>query len=395
MKQISIAFIGCGYVADLYAQTLANHGNLKLVGAYDRDVDRQRAFCAYYGIPGYADLDDLLGDPAVEIVVNLTNPRSHFEVTRRCLEAGKHVYSEKPLGMTAEEARFLVELARRQRVSLAGAPCTMLSESAQTLWRAVQSGMVGQVRLVYAEMEDGMVHREKFRKWRSCSGAPWPAMDEFEVGCTFEHAGYQLAILATMFGPARRVTSFSSCRIPDKAPDLMPATKTPDFSVGCIEFADGTVARLTCGVVGPANRSLTVIGDIGCITLVDVWDYHSPVLFNSKKHGAVARRLETWFGVGRDQPVPLVHRKKFRSAGWANSMDFARGIAEQAAAIAENRPCRLSGELAMHITEVTAILQTPGACARQTVTSTFSRPEPMPWVQEGAADKRSLCYVNT
>lgn len=54
MRQISIAFVGCGYVADLYAQTLANHSNLKLVGAYDCDVDRQRAFCAYYGIPGYS-----------------------------------------------------------------------------------------------------------------------------------------------------------------------------------------------------------------------------------------------------------------------------------------------------------------------------------------------------
>ena len=87
--------------------------------------------------------------------------------------------------------------------------------------------------------------------WMNSVGTPWPAKDEFEVGCTYEHAGYFLSWLLTFFGPARRVTSFASCQIPDKGIEVN--EMAPDFTCGCIEFGNGVVARAVSRLVTIAS----------------------------------------------------------------------------------------------------------------------------------------------
>ena len=154
---------------------------------------------------------------------------------------------------------------RMQRgLYLASAPCSLLSETAQTVWKAIKDGAVGKVRLVYANFDDGMIAPNLAPwTWTNDCGVPWPAKDEFEIGCTYIHAGYVLTWLAAFFGPAKTVTSFSSCQIPDKG--ISVDGMAPDFSVGCIEYDDGIVARVTCGLVAPRDKSLTIIGDEGII----------------------------------------------------------------------------------------------------------------------------------
>ena len=214
---MNIAIAGCGYVADSYLATLADHPELALVGAFDRDQERLDRFAGHWATHAYSSVEALIEDPRVELVLNLTNPRSHYEVTRACLEGAKHVYSEKPLAMCVEQAAELVGIARARGLYLSSAPCSALSETAQTLWKAIRENAVGRIRLVYANFDDGMVGPNmKPWTWVSASGAPWPARDEFEVGCAFEHAGYVLTWLAAFFGPAVSLTAFASCRIPDK-----------------------------------------------------------------------------------------------------------------------------------------------------------------------------------
>ena len=167
-------------------------------------------------MPGYNSLDELLADSRVELVLNLTNPHSHYEVTRACLEAGKHVYTEKPLAMQFDQAQELVELAKARGLHLSGAPCSVLNQAAQSLWKAIREEQVGKPRLVYAEFDDGMVTLMPYKKWLSESGIPWPYKDEFEVGCTVEHAGYPLTWLVAFFGPARSVHAFATTLLPDK-----------------------------------------------------------------------------------------------------------------------------------------------------------------------------------
>src|SRR5262245_44345306 len=107
--------------------TLANHAGLRLVGAYDRSAEQLQRFSRYYRVRPYASLGKVLADPDVAIIVNLTDPESHYAVSRAALEAGKHVYSEKPLAMTFEEAESLVKLAAGLGITIAGAPANALS----------------------------------------------------------------------------------------------------------------------------------------------------------------------------------------------------------------------------------------------------------------------------
>src|ERR1700730_5417829 len=213
---MNLAIVGCGFVADYYLATLPFHPELKVRGVMDRVGERAELLSRLHGIPKYQNLSEVLEDRQVELVLNLTNPRSHDEISKEALLAGKHVYSEKPLAMRLDKATELVECAESKGLLIASAPCSLLGETAQTLWKALRNQGVGRVRVVYAEMDDGMVPRMQYREWKSVSGVPWPYKDEFEVGCTLEHSAYYLSWLAAWFGPAITVTSFASTQLPTK-----------------------------------------------------------------------------------------------------------------------------------------------------------------------------------
>lgn len=393
---MKMAILGCGYVADFYMATLATYPQLELAGVYDTDAERMRLFCACHQTRAYANFEALLADDAVELVLNLTNPRAHFETTQACLEAGKHVYSEKPLAMDSVQAQELVQLAQAKGLRVAAAPCSALGETAQTLWKALRADAIGPVRLVYASFDDGMVHRLNPTRWKSESGAPWPAKDEFEVGCTYEHAGYVLSWLAAYFGPARRVHAYASVRIEDKG--VAVEQMAPDFTVGCIEYANGIVARVTCSIVAPLDKSITIIGERGSLYTKYVRNDGSPVYIertppNRYVAGVMSRlghmrvKLEQWLrlpfsisGLAIERKYPYARKPKFRNSAGNKPVDFLRGPAELAAAIREGRPCRLSPGLAVHMVELIETLQHPQRFEMpRTLKSTFEPIEPLAW----------------
>jgi predicted dehydrogenase len=393
-RRMNIAVIGCGFVADAYGKTLDNYPELKLVGAHDNNPQNLASFSRRWSARPYETLEQALDDPSVEMVLNLTNPRSHYEVTRASLEAGKHVYSEKPLAMDAHAAGCLVELAKQRNVSLAAAPCSVLSATAQTLWKALREGIVGRVRLVIANFDDGMIAPKSSPwQWRNEAGVAWPAKDEFEVGCTFEHAGYILTWLAAFFGPAKCVTAFASCQIPDKG---IPVDEmAPDLSVGCIEYPDGIVARVTCSLIAPRDKSITIIGDDGILSVPDVRDDAGRVYFEpaspAGRVGGIERRFNRWtqsfryhWGIGEwryRKLLPLAGQPHGKFVSEAKRVDFCRGPAELSAAIRESRPCRLSAELAIHIVELIEALQYPERFGgKRWITSTFAPIEPLSFV---------------
>lgn len=393
---MTMAVIGCGYVADFYMATLPRYPDLGVAGAYDIKPERLRAFAAHHRIKAYRDVDEILADPAVDMVLNLTNPRSHYALTEACLNGGKHVYSEKPLAMDSEQAARLVALAARRGLGLATAPCSLLSETAQTLWKGLHDGIVGPVRLVYASFDDGMIHRLNPGRWHSASGAQWPAKDEFEIGCTYEHAAYVLSWLAAYFGPARRVQAYASCRVPDKgvAVDGM----APDFTVGLIEYDHDVVARVTCSIVAPVDKSIVIAGDHGVLSTKYVRNDAAPVYFQKTppnrilsgigsrmRHmqGRIEHMLRlpwSFTGWRWERKYPYARKPAFRGSGGNKPVDFLRGPAELAAAIREGRPCRLPPELGLHMTELIETLQFPERFDNpRTITSTFPPIQPLPW----------------
>jgi len=383
-----IAVVGCGYVAASYLDTLGHHPELSLVAVCDRDAERREAYALHYGVPEFADVRSLLEFSDADLILNLTNPRDHYEVTFACLEAGRHVYSEKPLGMTVAEAKALVDLAEARGLMLATAPCGVLSETAQTFGHAVRNGMAGKVRLVLANFDDGMIapHQTPWT-WKNGMGQHWPAKDEFEIGCTYEHAGYILSWLAACFGPARAVTAFASCQISDKG---IPVDRmAPDLTIGCIEYDDDVVARVTCSLVAPFDKSITIVGDEGILRVGNIRHERCPVRFQpyqrSRMQAAIENRIdrlvmkmgrpalpERWLGW---RSVPYVETPPRWMRSGHKLVDFLRGPSEMVAAHVERRPCRLSPELGWHIAELIEALQYPPTGGGRTkMQSTFEIP---------------------
>ena len=369
-----LLIIGTGYVADLYMRSLRLYPEIEIVGCHDRDPARLAQFCAHWDLKAVDSLDALLaaGEPG-DVVVNLTNPSSHYVISRMGLEAGFHVYSEKPLAMDMDEARALADLAGEKGLMLSSAPCSFLGEAPQTIWAALRAEAIGPVRLVYAEMDDDFISQAPFAKWASESGAPWPAKDEFEVGCTLEHAGYYLAWLLPMFGPVRTVVA-ASARLADLSA-VTPAP-APDFSLGALFFESGVVARLTCSILARHDHELRIIGDGGVIELDDCWNNAAPVRL--RKRFAVRRRLVN-APFARRLRLPQPTHAKLGRKGSA-SMNFALGLVELCEAVRDTRPCRLSTDLSLHMNEVTLALQNAGEHGGAVaMTTSFDPVAPMPW----------------
>ena len=372
----TLGIVGTGFVADLYMASLATFPALKLAAAHDHRPEALSRFAARWPVPQAASLPDLLHRVGPGgLILNLTNPSAHYEISHQCLTAGLHVYSEKPLAMRTADARALTDLAAAKGLLIASAPCSALSEAAQTLGAALRDPRTGTPRLIYAELDDGYIPQAPYRQWLSDSGAPWPAQDEFEVGCTVEHAGYYLTWLMALFGPVRSVTAASASLVAAELPTPNPA---PDFSTATLFFHSGMVARLTCSIIAPHNHAIRIVTDKGIVELDQAWNNTAPVRFRSRF--PLRRRLVTSPIARRMRLTGPTHPKVGR---WgAASMNFALGPAEMVQALAENRPCRMSADLALHLTEVTLAIQQAGDhSGAQAMTTTFAPVAPMPWAQ--------------
>jgi predicted dehydrogenase len=391
---MKIGVIGCGYVFDHYMTTLRRHPELEIVGLADRNSDRARAAGAYYGLKVHEDAAALLADPAVEIVANFTSIESHYEVSRAALTAGKHVYCEKPLTLDMGEAHALSDLARDSGLRLSSAPSNALSPTVRTLRKAVAEGRVGDVRMVYAEFDDNPVYLMQPETWVSRSGAPWPYLHEYEMGCTFEHVGYHLTWMCALFGPVRAVTAFSKHTLPDKTEAALDPADTPDFSVAALDFESGVVGRVTCSIAAPTDHRMRIIGNRGVLETDTYRDYTGPVYLEPIPSRALKARnlrmvrrsslLQRLTGVG-GRALPLEETGAERTArgrdigarGGAGGLspkarlrrflntqrgqqDKCLGIAELARAIREGRPHFPSADFTLHVTELTHLIQRAG-----------------------------------
>ena len=430
---MKIGIVGCGYVFDHYMATWAKHPRLEIAGITDRDPQRLAAAARFHGLPTYPDTAALLADAQVAIIVNLTSIESHYEVTKAALEAGKHVYSEKPLVTDMGQARELVALAESRGLWLSCAPSNALSATSQTMWKAVADGAVGDVRLVYAEFDDNPIYLMSPEGWRSRSGAPWPYLHEYEMGCTWEHVGYHLAWMCAIFGPVRLVTAFSKHTLPDKTDLPLDPPDTPDFSVACLDFESGVVGRVTCSIAAPYDHRMRIIGNKGMVHADTYRHYDCPVhlepftklSMNARKARTVrTNSLLQWpFGVG-GRRVPLVRvpppgareiidpmgrRRWWDPRDWLRRMKRAQlgqqdktiGIAELADAVVTDRAPFFGHAFTLHLTELTLAIQAAGPDGVSHRLETRFDPLPLPeataragpdyrrWARPGWGDRLS------
>jgi predicted dehydrogenase len=361
-KPLNLAIVGCGNIADAYGKTLQPYPQLKLLGATSRTLKHAEDFVATFGGKVYPSLEAILADAEVDLVINLTIHHAHGEVITKCLHAGKDVYSEKPIALTPEEAWKLVALAKEKGRRLGCAPITILGEGQQTAWKAIRDGLLGTVRVAYAEVNWGRIE-----SWHP---APGPF---YEVGPLFDVGVYPLTILTTIFGPACSVTAFGKVLYPDRVTqEGVPFhITTPDFSIAAIEFANGAVARLTAnfyvGFHSKQVRGIEFHGDKGSLFLSDWHDFNGTVEYAD--FAALPPSGDPY------EPLPYV---KAPYAG----VEWSRGVLDMAEAVKENRPQRITGAQAAHVVDIVSGIQTAfrQGC-RVEITSEFPQPAPMDWAK--------------
>jgi predicted dehydrogenase len=368
----------------------------------------------------YGSYSDVLQDADVDAVVNLTNISSHYEVSRLALEAGKHVYSEKPLTKDLEQSRELFRIAEERGVRLSAAPSNIYSDTVRTILSTVDGGGIGKALLVYAELDDSPIHLMGLDGVSSRTGAKWPLHEEIYEGCTYEHLGYHLVWICAMLGPAVSITAVSNELVEHKAEGLPAKVGTPDYSVANLHFGDGAVARITCSVVAPRDHRIRVIGREGEISVEGYRRYRSPVRVERfSKASLSARKLETlrthstlgsWFGIGgrkvelarnwkseaveRDQQSRSSPKQRF--AEWLRrrevyAQDKLVGIAEMAREIREERPPYLSPEFLLHLNELTLLTQSAGSAGIAVSPSTTFEPlGPIPNTHDAGPNLRRI-----
>lgn len=401
---MKVGVIGCGYVFDHYMSTWERHERLILKGVADIDHARRDKVARIYGLRAYATNEELLADPEIDVVANFTSIENHYEVTRAALLAGKHVYSEKPLTTDLEEARALFALAEERGLRLSCAPSNALGDTSQTMWKAVRDGAVGDVRIVYAEFDDNVIYKMHPETWRSRTGAPWPYIHEYEQGCTYEHVGYHLTWLCSIFGPVESVTAFSKVALPDKTDQPLHPADTPDFSVACLNFRSGVVARVTCSIGVPYDHRMRIVGNKGMLTADTYRHYQCPVhleeftqlSLNARKARSVRTNtlLQWLLGIGGRRlkllrlPSPgTTHDNLPRLKWWSPSalirhlkrselgqQDKVLGIAELCDAIASGRPSFPPHAFTLHLTELTIAIQAAGTRAGTVMLETTFEP---------------------
>jgi predicted dehydrogenase len=344
---LRVAVIGCGNISGAYGTTMSAYPSVRIAGATDVDSVLSADFVGRFGGVAYPSLDDVLGDPDVDAIVNLTFPAVHADVTTAALNAGKHVHSEKPLAGSYADARSLVDLAVERGLRLSCSPITFLGEAQQTAWRLVESGAIGRVRVAYAE-----VNWNRIESWHP---RPEPF---YGIGPIADVGVYPLTILTAMFGPARRVTAFGTVVYPDRTTLEGRAftPEAPDFWVAIVELEDGPVVRLTANFYVSRLTKQSGIefhGDTGSIHLSD-WQ-----LFDaSVEHARFGEAYE-----------PVHVPNAFPGTDWG------RALGELSDAIRTDRPHRATGAQAAHVCEIIEATARSAAEGRPVeISSTFARP---------------------
>ncbi len=342
---LRVAVIGCGDIAPAYGRGITANPELALVGATDRNPPRVARFVDEWGGTAYGSIDELLADSEVEAVVNLTRQVSHVEVSGRCLRAGKHVYSEKPMALRYAECRELLAVAAEHGVRLASAPITYLGEAQRMAGDLVRAGSLGPVRVVYAEANWGQIER-----WH-----PRP-QDFYRAGPTFDVGVYPLTLVTDYLGPAVSVRASGAILLEHRTTITGEpfAVERPDFVTAYVELAAGPVLRLTCSFyvdTASRQRGLEIHGDDAAL-LLDSWFYFdSPV--QRVPRGGEPEAIQ----------VP---------AGAEHAVDYSRGLADLAVAVRAGTPHRASGEHAAHVVEIVeAIEASLSTGARVPISSRF------------------------
>lgn len=331
MNTIHIAMIGVGNISGIYLENIHNtFREIKLLGVCDLVRERAEAAQAKYGIPKlYETMHEAFADPEIDIVLNLTRPYEHFAVTKAALEAGKHVYSEKPLGASLQEGIALKALAEQKGLMLGGAPDTFMGAGIQTCRKLIDDGFIG-TPIGSAAFMISRGHES----WH-----PDPEFYyKFGGGPMLDMGPYYVTAMVNLLGEISQVMSASKKSYAQRVITSQPlAGKVVDVDVstyvaGTVQYASGAVGTLftTFDVCYPGQARFEVYGSEGTLQVPDPNTFGGPIRLFRREAGEYL-----------EMPLMFDYAENSR----------ALGLADMAKALATGRPARADYHQTFHVLE--------------------------------------------
>ncbi|MBP6963883.1 MAG: Gfo/Idh/MocA family oxidoreductase [Armatimonadetes bacterium] len=356
MKPTKVGIIGCGNISGIYFQAGRTFEILDIVASADIIPERAKAKAEEYGC-GAITVEDVLADPSIEIIINLTIPIAHASVAQKAVEAGKSVYNEKPLTITREDGRKLLDTAKAKGVLVGCAPDTFMGGGIQTCRKLIDDGWIGKPIGATAFM---MCHGHE----------GWHPDPEFYYkaggGPMFDMGPYYLTALVNLMGPVKRVTGATRITFPERVIGSEPKrgqvikVDVPTHVVGVMDFASGAVGNIitTFDVWAAELPRIEIYGTEGTLSVPDPNSFGGPV--RVRREGA-----NEW------SDVPLTHGYAENSRGV--------GVADMAYSIRSGRPHRASGDLAYHVLDVMHAFHDASNQGKHIMLeSTVAQPAPLP-----------------
>jgi predicted dehydrogenase len=373
-RKLGVGVIGCGNISAAYFRLAPLFKGIEIRACADIDMDAAKARATEFGLRAET-VDELLRDDEVDIVVNLTIPAAHYEVSKQVLDAGKHVYSEKPFVLSVKEGLDLKKRAEKKKLRIGSAPDTFLGGAHQLARSIIDGGSLGRITSgTCFVMSHGM------EAWH-------PNPDFFfqpGAGPVLDIGPYYVTDLIQLIGPVKQVAAVAT--IPSRERTILSqprygqkiAVNTPTTIHAILEFANGAVVTLNTSwdVWKHGHAPIELYGEEGTIFVPDP-NFFGGLVSYTRRSDAV-KKLPRW-------KHPLAVPNQMHSQGaMANYRTI--GLADMAVAIRDGRPHRCSMELALHAVDVmTSILKSGETGRFVTLQTTCERPAPLT-----VADARAL-----
>jgi predicted dehydrogenase len=329
-EKVRVGIVGCGNISHIYFKAGQKFAILDIVACADLILERAERSAQEYGVPKACTTEELLADPEIQIVVNLTIPLAHAEVGLAALEAGKCVYNEKPLAVFREDGRRMLDIAEKKGLLVGGAPDTFLGGGIQTCRKLIDDGWIGEPVAATAFM---MGHGHE----------SWHPDPEFYYkvggGPMFDMGPYYVTALVSLIGPVRRVTGSTRITFPERTITSKPkygtqiAVDVPTHVAGVLDFANGAIGTIVTSfdVWGGRLPFIEIYGTRGTLSVPDPNTFGGPV--HIRQGGS-----REW------KEVPLTHGYVENSRGL--------GVADMAYALTSGRRHRASGALTYHVLDI-------------------------------------------
>lgn len=365
-KALGVGIIGCGNISATYFVLAPLFRGIDVRACADINPQAARATARAHKVRSES-VDGLLLSDDIDIVVNLTVPSAHFEVSRSVIDAGKHVYSEKPFVLSLKEGRDLARRAARQKVRIGSAPDTFLGGSHQLARKLIDSGRIGRITSGTCHvMSHGM------ESWH-------PNPDFFFLpgaGPILDIGPYYVTSLINLVGPVRQVVARSAMPASERTITSKPRrgekipVGTPTTIHAILEFRSGALITLGASwdVWRHSHKAMELYGEGGTIGIPD------PNFFGGEVH--LTRRERPVAGLSAwDHPFGVINQG---GGNGAVANYRAAGLADMADAILKDRPHRCSAELALHAVDVmTSILKSGESGRPVKMRTTCERPAPL------------------